>query len=486
MTPARTSPGGAREPAAGDPRGWRRPGEISRRNSPESAARDTRGRDSRATRSAPGRGDPPRPAGTRRRLPRRTRTLDDPDWSRGRGRGDPRQRRPRSAWPATSGRTATRSGRCSRWRTRCGSRAGAAGQPPIIASFGDQPFEIPRDPALPARHRPAQPAGRRTRHRPQVMVTFDAAQRGPARHAGGLRRARRSELIVLDHHASNTRFGTLHLIDPAAAATAVLADDLIGRLGVPITRDIAFGLYAGHGHRHRLVQVLHAPRRGCTSSRRGCCATGIDPGAVALELWDTRPVRLPAACCPRRSDRAVLEPDAAAGYGLVWTTVSRADRAAYGLPYRRRRVGDRRAARAPTRPTSRWCSRSRRRPVAWCRSRSKGKVGRGPRLHRGRAAAGTAARPGSPRRRHRRSDAPWPALRGAARGRGGQPPGDRRQRAGHRRQARRADLARRRGPDPPAGRHPPGRARRARSTRWPPACWWSASRRPPGCSATSR
>ena len=31
--------------------------------------------------------------------------------------------------------------------------------------------------------------------------------------------------------------------------------------------------------------------------------------------------------------RAVLEPAAAAGHGLVWTTVSRADRAAFGLPF---------------------------------------------------------------------------------------------------------------------------------------------------------
>ena len=32
---------------------------------------------------------------------------------------------------------------------------------------------------------------------------------------------------------------------PAAAATAVLAAELIGRLGVPLTADIATGLYTG-------------------------------------------------------------------------------------------------------------------------------------------------------------------------------------------------------------------------------------------------
>ena len=61
------------------------------------------------------------------------------------------------------------------------------------------------------------------------MVTFDAASSGPARPAGGRTPPRADELIVLDHHASNTRFGTVNLVDQAAAATAVLAFDLIGQ-----------------------------------------------------------------------------------------------------------------------------------------------------------------------------------------------------------------------------------------------------------------
>ncbi|MEP7025256.1 MAG: DHH family phosphoesterase, partial [Actinomycetota bacterium] len=116
-------------------------------------------------------------------------------------------------------------------------------QPRVIASFGDQPFEIPGIlrflPGAELLSPPdAYPA------RPDVMMTFDAAS---ADRLGLLEApaTRARELIVLDHHASNTRFGTRHLIDPAAAATAVLAYDLIGRLGVPVTREIAFGLYAG-------------------------------------------------------------------------------------------------------------------------------------------------------------------------------------------------------------------------------------------------
>ena len=51
------------------------------------------------------------------------------------------------------------------------------------------------------------------------MITFDAASQS---RLGVLapNAARAGELIVVDHHASNTRFGTIHLVDPAAAATA--------------------------------------------------------------------------------------------------------------------------------------------------------------------------------------------------------------------------------------------------------------------------
>jgi len=206
------------------------------------------------------------------------------------------------------------------------SRAGSTGQR-VIASFGDQPFEVPRILRfLPGAALLSPPESYPAR--PQVMVTFDAAS---ADRLGVLEScaARADELIVLDHHASNTRFGTLHLIDPSAAATAVLAHELIGRLGIGISRDIAVGLYAG------IVTDTGSFKYSSTSPRvheiaAQLLATGIEPGAVSLELWDKAPfgyLRMLSAVL----GRAVLEPDAAAGHGLVWTTVSRADRAAHGL-----------------------------------------------------------------------------------------------------------------------------------------------------------
>ena len=79
---------------------------------------------------------------------------------------------------------------------------------------------------------------------PGLLVTLDT---GSADRLGSLAPLVDSaaEVLVVDHHASNTRYGTLHLVDPAAAATAVLAEELVRRLDVDLDQDIAACLYAG-------------------------------------------------------------------------------------------------------------------------------------------------------------------------------------------------------------------------------------------------
>jgi bifunctional oligoribonuclease and PAP phosphatase NrnA len=199
----------------------------------------------------------------------------------------------------------------------------------VIASFGDLPFEIPRILRfLPGADLLSPPDA--FPERPQVMVTFDAASMD---RLGILepRAYQADELIVLDHHASNTRFGTVNLVDPAAAATAVLAFDLIRRMGVEISRDIALGLYAG------LVTDTGSFKYSTTSPgvhelAARLLQTGIEPGKVAHELWDRSPFGF-LGLLSTVLGRAQLEPAAASGHGLVWTTVTRGDRAAHGLPF---------------------------------------------------------------------------------------------------------------------------------------------------------
>ena len=78
---------------------------------------------------------------------------------------------------------------------------------------------------------------------PDVMITFDCGSLG---RLGDLEPAAKAarELIVLDHHVSNTRYGTINVIDPGAAASGVLVRRLLLELGLGLTNDAAIALYA--------------------------------------------------------------------------------------------------------------------------------------------------------------------------------------------------------------------------------------------------
>jgi phosphoesterase RecJ-like protein len=78
---------------------------------------------------------------------------------------------------------------------------------------------------------------------PELMVTFDCGSIARLGHLGANAVAA-DELVVVDHHISNDRYGTINVIDPAAAASGVLVRQLIDRLGLPLTRDAAVCLYA--------------------------------------------------------------------------------------------------------------------------------------------------------------------------------------------------------------------------------------------------
>jgi bifunctional oligoribonuclease and PAP phosphatase NrnA len=199
---------------------------------------------------------------------------------------------------------------------------------PFTASFGDA-FVVPRIlrflPGLDLLTHPDDyPA------EPDVMVTFDAASRDRLGSlAANARKAR--EVIVLDHHASNTLFGTTHLVDPTAAATAAVTERLIARLDVPLTHDMALDLYVG------LVTDTGSFKSAATTPEVHALAgrllaTGIRPEIVAREVWDRAPFGyLPVLAAAL--GRARHEPSVAGGLGMVWTTVTRADRATCDLPY---------------------------------------------------------------------------------------------------------------------------------------------------------
>lgn len=79
---------------------------------------------------------------------------------------------------------------------------------------------------------------------PDLMVTFDCGSIGRLGELGHAARNAR-QLIVVDHHSTNDGYGTINLIDPDAAASAVVVRRLLDRLGWALTRDAAQCLYTG-------------------------------------------------------------------------------------------------------------------------------------------------------------------------------------------------------------------------------------------------
>jgi bifunctional oligoribonuclease and PAP phosphatase NrnA len=196
----------------------------------------------------------------------------------------------------------------------------------VLPSFSE-PFTVPEslrslpgvELLVPPRDFPAAPP---------LLVTFDTGSRD---RLGGLagRAETAAEVLVIDHHASNTGYGSLHLVDPAVPATAVLVDELIRRLGIPLDPEIAACLYAGlvtdtGGFRYAGT----TPATHLLAAR--LLATGFRHDLLARQLFDTHPVGW-LALVGAAIGRARWEPEEAAGRGLVWTETRAAELAEYGL-----------------------------------------------------------------------------------------------------------------------------------------------------------
>lgn len=131
------------------------------------------------------------------------------------------------------------------------------------------------------------------------------------------------DVLVVDHHVGNTRFGTLHLVDEQAEATVVLALALLDELGADLDEDIARCLYAG------LVTDTRSFRRATPETHRVAArllAVGVDPDATARKLLDDHPFAW-LAMLSTVVGRARLEPASAQGWGLVHAGVRMADSA---------------------------------------------------------------------------------------------------------------------------------------------------------------
>ncbi|CRK58535.1 FIG146085: 3'-to-5' oligoribonuclease A, Bacillus type [Alloactinosynnema sp. L-07] len=170
------------------------------------------------------------------------------------------------------------------------------------------------DPAgllIPADEVPAAPA---------TLVVLDCGSErrlGPLADRVATTKAAGGRVLVIDHHIDTPRFGTDHVLDEHAEATAVLVAALLDELGIPLDADIATCVYAG------VLTDTGSFRRATPSTHRLAARlleAGARPDAIARS-FDAHPfpwLRMLSTVL----GRAQLVPDAAGGLGLVYAVVT--------------------------------------------------------------------------------------------------------------------------------------------------------------------
>ena len=150
------------------------------------------------------------------------------------------------------------------------------------------------------------------------MVSFDA---GSIDRLGELAvpAAKAGTLIVVDHHASNTGFGAINVIDPFSAASAQLVHELIGVLGWPLDAMVATCLLTGlvtDTGRFQYSNTSPATMRAAAD----LVEAGARPELIGRHVYEEAPFGFLAVEATVLG-RAVLEPERA----LVWSVLLRSD-----------------------------------------------------------------------------------------------------------------------------------------------------------------
>lgn len=182
-----------------------------------------------------------------------------------------------------------------------------------------RPADLPESMrGLPGLHLLVSPADLRVSV--DVLVTVDVGSTGRLGELAD-RLEHASNVIVVDHHRSNSEFGSINVVDESAASTTALLARFFDAWGVGIDQDLAHCLYAG------LVTDTGSFRWGGPSTHvlaARLLATGIDGDTIARQLLDTHPFGwLPMLSAVLGS--AKLVPEAAAGRGLVYAVIRRTD-----------------------------------------------------------------------------------------------------------------------------------------------------------------
>ena len=166
---------------------------------------------------------------------------------------------------------------------------------------------------------------------PDLVIVFDvAALSRLGALADRLPRARAT--VALDHHASNTAFAGVNLVDAGAAATSVVVEELLRLLDVPLDVEIAECLYVALATDTGSFRFdMTTPRVHEMAAR--LIATGLRPGEISRRIFDSRPFGAMKLFADALA-RAELDPAAASGHGMVWTWATLEDLERHGQrPY---------------------------------------------------------------------------------------------------------------------------------------------------------
>ena len=159
---------------------------------------------------------------------------------------------------------------------------------------------------------------------PDLLVCFDT---GSPDRLGTLRASADNarNVIVVDHHASGQAFGDVRLCDGSAAATVVLVEELIRRMGGELDREIATCLYVGLVTDTGRFQYASTTPEVMELGAR-LIGFDIDHASINRQVWSAHSFGY-LKVLGRAMDRATLVPEA----GLAWTAVHQADLATLGI-----------------------------------------------------------------------------------------------------------------------------------------------------------
>jgi len=153
---------------------------------------------------------------------------------------------------------------------------------------------------------------------PELLVVMDTGSLQRLGPLAGRVAAAKGPVIVVDHHVSNTRYGTVHCIDEHAEATALIALKLLDEMDVEIDEPIARCIYAG------LVTDTGGFRKAGPAAHETAARllqTGVDAYSVTRPLMDAHPFAY-LGMLSRVLAKAELDQEAAGGLGLVHAVVS--------------------------------------------------------------------------------------------------------------------------------------------------------------------